>query len=84
YTNYYQAYYSNWKENIVEMATKIDETGIHAGELTKHEVIAKDISKVTYTLSSGETIKLYINTTSTDYVLDATHTIPAYSYLADN
>jgi len=84
YTNYYQAYYSNWKKNIVEMATKIDETGIHAGELTKHEVIAKDISKVTYTLSSGETIKLYINTTSTDYVLDATHTIPAYSYLADN
>ena len=89
YTYYYQSFYDNWKESIVTVASKIDETGIAKGTLVKHELLDKDISHVTYNLKDGSgTIELYVNATSKDYVytdeLANEYTIPAYGYVKLN
>ena len=80
YTFYYQSYYQNWKEYIVEMASTIDSLGIMNGRLVEHKTIGKNIAYVRYETNSGAEIKLYVNTTSTDFVYD-TVTIPAYGYV---
>ena len=89
YTYYYQAFYDNWKEAIVTLASNIDEVGIHKGTLVSHVLLDKDISHVTYKLKDGSgTIELYVNATSKDYVytdeLLNEYTIPAYGYVKVN
>lgn len=86
YTMYYQAYYQNWKEQIVSMASEIDSLGIHTGELVEHKAINLngDVAYVVYKVKgTNDLIKLYVNTTENDYVYDDgtdVVTIPSYSY----
>ena len=89
YTYYYQAYYDNWKETIVNLASKIDTLGINKGILKHHELIDKDISLVTYELKDNSgSIQIYVNATSSDYTftdeLGNTIVIPAYGYVKAN
>ena len=89
YTYYYQAFYDNWKEAIVNTAKKIDDSGINKGILTSHKLLDKDISHVTYTLKDNSgTIEIYVNATSKDYTyideLNNTYDIPAYGYIKVN
>ena len=71
YTYYYQAYYQNWKETIVNFATKIDESKIHQGYLVYHESIGRNISFVQYKLyNGGGYINLCVNTTESDFTVD--------------
>ena len=52
YTQYFQAYYNNWKETIIKFASEVNGLGIHNCYLTNHEVITIGnayVSKVTYT-----------------------------------
>lgn len=92
YTYYYQAYYQNWKEIIVDYTSKIDELGIHNGKLVYHESIGKNISFVQYKLYDGTGyINLCVNTTEAPFTVQtamvingvtipAGTVIPAYNY----
>ncbi len=80
YTYYYQAYYKNWKEHIVTLASNIDTLGIHNGRLVYHENVAKNIAHVKYLLQNGSYVELYVNTTVSDYNYQGT-VIPAYGYV---
>ena len=79
YTYYYQAYYNNWKEHIVTLASNIDALGVHNGRLVYHKNIAKNIAHVKYLLQNGSYVELYVNTTLSDYDYNGT-VIPAYGY----
>ncbi|MDY0363710.1 MAG: DUF5696 domain-containing protein [Bacilli bacterium] len=48
YTEYSTAYYINWKNKIIEMNNKINETGIHGGRLINHEYVVDNVVLVTY------------------------------------
>lgn len=70
YTQYFQAYYNNWKDTIINFAKEINEIGIHKCYLSKHEVVSSDngnaaLSKVTYTnkTNPSEQIVLIVNVT---------------------
>lgn len=76
YTQYYKSYYQNWKDKIIDMNAKINEAGIHGGRLINHEIIDKDVAKVTY--SNG--IVLVVNTSSNTYSYQG-QPIQAYSYV---
>ena len=80
YTYYYQSYYNNWRDNIVTMASEIDDLGIHEGKLVYHKNIAKNIAHVKYLLNNGTYVELYVNTTVNDYNYNGT-VIPAYGYV---
>lgn len=80
YTYYYQAYYNNWREEIVTMASNIDALGIHGGRLVYHKNVAKNIANVKYLLENGSTVELIVNTTVSDYNYNGT-VIPAYNYV---
>lgn len=80
YTYYYQAYYNNWREEIVTMASNIDALGIHGGRLVYHKNVAKNIANVKYLLENGSTVELIVNTTVSDYNYNGT-IIPAYNYV---
>jgi hypothetical protein len=75
YTQYFKSYYNNWKDEIIEMNNKINDSGIHGGRLIDHEVVDKDIAKVTY---SNEVV-LLVNTGNKDYYYE-NNKIPAYGY----
>lgn len=80
YTQYYKSYYNNWKDKIVEMNNKINEAGIHGGQLTNHVIIDKDVSMVTYSKGLTTVVTLVVNTGSKVYNYNGTQ-IPAYSYI---
>lgn len=89
YTYYYQAFYDNWKETIVSLASDLDSVGINKAILTSHVLIDKDISHVVYTLKDNSgTIELYVNATSKAYTytdeLANVYEIPAYSCVKVN
>ena len=89
YTYYYQAFYDNWKETIVSLASDLDSVGINKAILTSHVLIDKDISHVVYTLKDNSgTIELYVNATSKNYTytdeLANVYEIPAYSCVKVN
>lgn len=48
YTQYFYTYYQNWLNDIKEMTTILDNLGIHGGTLVNHEVLARDVVRVTY------------------------------------
>lgn len=76
YTQYYKSYYQNWKDTIINMNKRINETGIHGGKLVNHQIIDKDVAKVTY--SNG--VVLVVNTSSNTYKYQDQY-IDAYSYI---
>ena len=82
YTQYYQAYYANWKDTIINFTKIMNDLGIHECKLTSHEAIDGKLVKVTYTnkVDASKQIQLVINTSEnastynyggTDYKLDA-------------
>lgn len=85
YTYYYQAFYDNWKEEIVTLADKMDTLGIAKGNLVSHKLIDKDISLVAYEMKDGSgLLEFYVNATSKEYTyVDEgmnTIVIPSYGY----
>lgn len=80
YTEYYQAYYSNWKNTIISFAQEMDKLGIHQCYLTSHEFVADNLAKVTYTnKTTSETIILLINISNIAKVYNG-QKIEAYEY----
>lgn len=48
YTEYYNSYYTNWKENIIYMNNLLDSTGIYESRLVSHEYLTDNVVKVGY------------------------------------
>jgi len=48
YTEYYNAYYLNWRTNIIQMNETLNDLGIYEGYLVDHERITDNLIKVTY------------------------------------
>lgn len=77
YTNYYDTYWVNNKENIIALNNSLNETGIMNGRLVKHEVIydgsviIKDVSIVTYEVNNS-LLKIVVNLSSKDYNYNGT------------
>ena len=70
YTQYFQAYYDNWKDTIISFANEVNKLGIHGCHLTNHEIVNIDgsnatLSKVTYTnkVNPSQQIVLLVNVT---------------------
>lgn len=88
YTEYYQAYYQNWKDTIIDFTNKINELNIHNCYLTSHEIIKVDsnsLSKVTYTnkTNANEQIVLLVNVSNKSVTYNGT-TIPSYGFIKGN
>ena len=88
YTQYYQAYYNNWKDIIINFANEINELNIHNCYLTKHEIIKIDnnsLSKVTYTNKTNASQEIVLLVNVSNKVLNYNGTeIPAYGYIKVN
>ena len=69
YTEYYNSYFPNWKENIIYMNDVLNSTGIYEGYLSNHEYISDNVIQVEY--SSPETNRvikrIIINYENTNY-----------------
>ena len=73
YTDYYNSYYPNWKENIIYMNDILNSTGIYEGHLSYHEYITDNVVKVQYSDSNDKVIKtIIINYENYNYVDEAT------------
>ncbi len=83
YTQYYQAYYQNWKQTIINFTNEINNLGIHNCYLTKHENI-NGLSRVTYTnkTNPSQQLVLVINVTDTAKTYNGT-SIPGYGYIKE-
>lgn len=78
YTDYNELYsskFSNWKEEIAEIYEEISGLGVSGAEMVKHEKLAENVYKVTY--SNGTVIT--VNYGSTDFSADG-QTVKAESY----
>lgn len=81
YTQYYQAYYKNWKDTIISFTTEMNNIGIQQCTLTKHEFVETNLAKVTYTnKTNGSTIQLLVNISGTTKTYNGEQ-IAAYGYL---
>ena len=67
YTSYYNAYYPNWKENIIYMNDVLNSSGIYEGYLYDHEYLTDNVVKVEYKLSSGAIRTYILNYDNTNY-----------------
>lgn len=80
YTEYYQAYYKNWKNTIISFAQEMDKLGIHQCVLESHEFVADNLAKVTYrNKTTSEKLVLLVNISNTTKVYGGT-TLEAYGY----
>lgn len=80
YTQYYQSYYNNWKDVIVDFNTKINQLGIHQCTLTGFKKV-NGLSEVTYTNKvNGSNLVLIVNSTDSSKTYNGAE-IPAYSYI---
>ena len=88
YTQYYQAYYNNWKDIIIKFAKEINDLNIHSCYLTKHEIIKVEnnsLSKVTYTNKTNASQEIVLLVNVSNKVLNYNGTeIPAYGYIKAN
>lgn len=81
YTQYYQSYYSNWKDVIVDFNTRINQLGIHQCKLTGYKTI-NGLAEVTYTNKvNGQTMVLVVNSTDTSKTYTDGRVVSAYSYI---
>lgn len=81
YTQYYQAYYQNWKDTIIRFNDEINTVGIHKYRLTDFETV-NGLSKVTYTSKAGSgELVLIVNSTNTEKTYTDGTVIPAYGYI---
>lgn len=80
YTQYYQSYYNNWKDIIVDFNTRINALGIHKCTLTGFKTV-NGLSEVTYTNKvTGSNVVLIVNSTDTAKTYSDGAEISAYSY----
>ena len=74
YTEYYNSYFPNWKENIIYMNDILNATGIYEGYLSNHEYITDNVVQVQYSRVNPETNRteviktIIINYDNTNYV----------------
>ena len=54
YTEFYNAYYLNWRKNIISMTNTLNELGIYEGYLVDHKYVTNNVVQVKY--SNGLTI----------------------------
>ena len=54
YTEYYNSYYTNWKENIIYMNSLLNSTGIYESYLVNHKYLTDNVVQVEY--ANGLTI----------------------------
>lgn len=78
YTQYYKTYYANWKDTIIDLNQRINTANIHGGQLVNHEILAREVSRVTY--SHG--VVLVVNTGNRPYT-HGTQVIAPYSYVVE-
>jgi len=90
YTQYFQAYYNNWRETIISFAKEINGLGIQECYLTGHEIIPVGVSnltlsKVTYTnkANPSKQVVLIVNVTENVITYNG-ETIPGYGYIKVN
>lgn len=67
YTDYYNAYYPNWKENIIYMNNILNASGIYESRLVSHKYITDNVVEVEY--ENG--LKIVINYENDIYKYDA-------------
>ncbi len=72
YTEYYNSYYPNWKENIIYMNDVLNSTGIYGGYLTNHKYLTDDVVEVEYSYINSNGFqdlwrKIIINYGNTNY-----------------
>ncbi|MDD3349072.1 MAG: DUF5696 domain-containing protein, partial [Bacilli bacterium] len=48
YTEYYNAYYINWKQKIIDLNKKLNESGIYESRLVSHEYLTDNVVLVGY------------------------------------
>lgn len=78
YTDYYNSYYPNWKENIIYMNEVLNSTGIYNGFLSSHQYVSgvDNVVEVEYSRQNGnraEVIKrIIINYDNNNYVDEKT------------
>lgn len=81
YTQYYQAFYENWEDTIINFTKEINSLGIHGCRLTNHEII-DGVSIVTYTNKTNANLKVVLAVNVTDTAKNYKgQTIPAYGYV---
>lgn len=68
YTEYYNSYYTNWKENIIYMNDLLNSTGIYESYLVSHKYLTDNVVEVKY--NNGLTI--IINYDSENYYDETT------------
>ena len=61
YTMYFNAYYKNWKNNILYLNKMINDAKIHHGVLTNHKILQDNVFRVEY--SNGTVIVINYNNT---------------------
>ena len=78
YTDYYNSYYPNWKENIIYINDVLNSTGIYGGYLYNHEYLTDNVVKVEYKMNTGAIKTIIINYENSNYVDEDTgYTIKA-------
>ena len=83
YTQYYQAYYNNWKDTIINFNSVIDGIGIHNCYLTKHENV-NGLSRVTYTNKTNPAQEIILVINVSDAAKNYNNKIiPAYGYIVE-
>lgn len=78
YKNYYYTQYEKWTEDVSEVLDKIEEIGIHKGELTSHKRVANSVYKVTYT--GDVNVEIILNYSDASVEVDG-NAIAAKSYI---
>lgn len=81
YTQYYQSYYNNWKDVIVDFNTRINQLGIHQSTLTGYKKV-NGLAEVTYTNKvTGANTVLVVNSTDSSKTYTDGRVVSAYSYI---
>lgn len=81
YTQYYQSYYHNWKDTIIDFNTRINELGIHQSVLTSYKSV-NGLSEVVYTnKTNGSKLVLIVNSTDSSKTYTDGTIVPGYSYI---
>ena len=85
YTQYFQAYYNNWKDTIIKFANEVNALGIHSCYLTKHEVIEVGntyLTQVTYTSKTNPSQQTVLIVNVTEKAINYNGvTINGYGYI---
>ena len=87
YTQYFQAYYDNWRDTIITFANDVNELGIHNCYLSKHEIIGTAnsyVSRVTYTdkTNPSKQVVLVVNVRETAVDYNGI-TVPGYGFIIE-